>query len=85
MDLNIDWLLSLPRPIIVGAKVAEYLKEHFPDLEIIDYKFDHNFGRNGIVIHEDYEGDNLIFSSIYKSTDILKDLERGAEIVKNNR
>lgn len=36
-DLNIDWLLSLPRPIIVGAKVAKYLKENFPELEIVDY------------------------------------------------
>jgi hypothetical protein len=85
---DLDWILLLPGPIIVGAKVAEYLKKHFPDLEIIDYKFNNEFGKDKIIFSSDIEEDKIIYTSNYEPDyspiNILEDLQRGAEIVKNN-
>jgi len=55
--LNIDWLLSLPKPIIVGTKVADYLKTHFPDLELVDYReyFKHQGKDNNIYVNNNFD------------------------------
>ena len=77
LDLDINWLLSLPKPIIVGARVADYLKTHFPDLEIVDCHehFKHQGKDNNIYVNNNF--DNGIYGEPLIYTTVLEDLKRG--------
>jgi hypothetical protein len=66
----VDIILSHPGSIIVGVKVAELIKNYYPDIEISSYT---DFNKSKITQADVLEDSEIMFT--YKEPDILGDIE----------